>query len=274
MILDSITLTDFGLYAGRQEIRPSPTCARQADRPLRRPQRRRQDDPPRCAPARPSSAPAPRPRAAVASVTPTISPAASTTGLRNRRAAIQLNFRHTTDGAEDRYTLRRAWREDVGGKCREEFRVLKNDRLASTLADNWVAQVDNLLPYNIAHLFLFDGEQIERYASPDEAATLIGTAIQNLLGLDLVEQLDKDIRVYERRKSAERLDGGGRAQLLEAEKELRRLRERLLAVKQQRAALQTHHIVPRRRELRTIEDEFRRLGGDLFERRTGRRAGR
>ena len=42
---------------------------------------------------------------------------------------------------------------------------------------------------------------------------------------------------------------------------------RLLAVKQQRAALQTHHVERRRRELAAIEDEFRRLGGELFERR-------
>lgn len=266
MILDSITLTDFGLYAGRQEIDlvpPEPgkpivlfgglngggkTTLLDALQLVFFGSR-----------AKTSS----RGRLGYADyLSRCIHDKA-----RNRRAAIQLTFRHTTDGAEERYTLRRTWHEDGGGKCREEFRVLKNDRLASALADNWVAQVDNLLPYNIAHLFLFDGEQIERYASPDEAATLIGTAIQNLLGLDLVEQLDKDIRVYERRKSAERLDDGGRAKLLEAEEELRRLRERLLAVKQQRAALQTHHIGPRRRELRAIEDEFRRLGGDLFERR-------
>lgn len=185
----------------------------------------------------------------------------------NRRATIQLTFRQTTAGTQDRYILRRTWREDARGRCREEFCVLKNDRLAPALADNWEAQVDALLPYNIAHLFLFDGEQIERHASPEEAGALIGTAIQNLLGLDLVERLDKDVRVYERRKNAERLDVGGRAKVQEAEGELRRLREQLLAVKQQRAALQTHHLEPRRRELRAIEDEFRRLGGDLFERR-------
>lgn len=184
-----------------------------------------------------------------------------------RRASIQLTLRQVTDGVEDRYILRRAWREDDRGKCQDEFRVLKNDRFAPGLAENWAAQVDNLLPYNIAHLFLFDGEQIERYASPEEAGALIGTAIHNLLGLDLVEQLQKDIGVYERRKRAERLDSTGRAQLEEAEEELRRLRERVAAAKQRRASLQTHDIEPRRRELGEVEDEYRRLGGDLFENR-------
>ena len=266
MILDGIALTDFGLYAGRQEIDLAPP-----------------------APGKPivlfgglngggkttlldalqlvffgsRAKTSSRGRLGYADYLSRCIHDKAT----NRRAAIQLTFRHTIAGAEDRYTLRRAWCEEANGKCREEFRVLKNDRLAPALADNWVAQVDNLLPYNIAHLFLFDGEQIERYAAPEEAATLIGTAIQNLLGLDLVEQLDKDIRVYERRKSAERLDDGSRAQVLTVEEELDRLHDRIAAVNQQRAALRTHNIEPRRRELHAIEDEFRRLGGDLFERR-------
>ena len=266
MILDNIVLTDFGLYAGRQEIHLAPPAP---GKPivlfggLNGGGKTTILDALQLAFFGPRAKTSSRGRLRYADyLSRCIHDKAPV-----RRAAIQLNFRHTIAGVEDCYTLRRAWREDASGKCREEFRVLKNHRLASALADNWVAQVDNLLPYNIAHLFLFDGEQIERYASPEEAATLIGTAVQNLLGLDLVEQLDRDIRVYERRKTAERLDDRSRAQFLEAQEELRRSRERLLAVKHQRAALQTHHIEPRQRELRAIEDEFRRLGGDLFDRR-------
>lgn len=266
MILDSITLTDFGLYGGRQEIQLAPPAS---DQPivlfggLNGGGKTTILDALQLVFFGSRAKTASRGRLGYADYLSRCIHHKSP----DRRAAVQIAFRHTTDGVEDRYTLRRSWHEDAAGRCREEFRVLKNDRLARALADNWVAQVDNLLPYNIAHLFLFDGEQIERYASPDEAAALIGTAIQNLLGLDLVEQLDKDIRVYERRKAAERLDDGSRARLLEAEDEMRRLRERLVAVKQQGAALRTHHIEPRKRELRAIEDEFRRLGGDLFERR-------
>ena len=266
MILDSITVTDFGLYAGRQEILLTPPAS---GKPivlfggLNGEGKTTLLDALQLVFFGPRAKTSSRGRLGYADYLSRCIHAKA----HKRRAAVQVAFRHTSDGNEDRYTLRRAWREEAAGKCREEFRVLKNDRLAPALADNWAAQVDNLLPHNIAHLFLFDGEQIERYASPDEAATLIGTAIQNLLGLDLVEQLDKDVRAYERRKGAERLDHEGREQLREAEEELRRLRERLLAVKQQRAALQTHHIEPRRRELRAIEEEFRRLGGDLFERR-------
>lgn len=181
-------------------------------------------------------------------------------------ASIQLKFRHTSEGSEDRYTLKRSWVR-TGDRCTEEFNVLKNDRLAPALADNWASQVEELMPANIAHLFLFDGEQIERYASPAESASLVATAIQNLLGLDIVDQLDKDMRVFERRKKSERLDDGARTKLAAAEAELQALRARIDHVKQDRAALRTHRIERRRRDLQTVEDEFRRLGGDLFERR-------
>lgn len=265
MILDSIALTDFGLYSGRQEILLAPPAP---GKPivlfggLNGGGKTTLLDALQLVFFGPRAKTSSRGRLSYADyLSRCIHDKAP------RRASIQLTFRNTTAGAEDHYTLRRAWREDAAGKCREEFRVLKNDRLAPALADNWAAQVDNLLPYNIAHLFLFDGEQIERYASPDEAAALVGTAIQNLLGLDLVDQLHKDIRVYERRKSAERLDDASRAQFIEAEEELRRLRELFGTVNQQRAALRTHHLEPLRRDLRGLEDEFRRLGGDLFERR-------
>ena len=53
---------------------------------------------------------------------------------------------------------------------------------------------------NIAKLFFFDGEQVESYAAQDNSTQLIGGAIQNLLGLDIVDRLEKDLRTYLRRK--------------------------------------------------------------------------
>ena len=184
----------------------------------------------------------------------------------DRSAGIQLRFRHTVAGREDCYVVRRLWRQ-ANSKCRETLSVMKNDRLAPTLADNWTTQVEEFLPVNIAHLFLFDGEQIERYASPSDSASLISTAVQNLLGLDVVDQLGKDIRVYERRKIGERLDDTARAKVTAAETELRIRTRQIEGLRQDRAALQANQIDRCRAELTTIEGEFRLLGGDLFEQR-------
>ncbi len=184
----------------------------------------------------------------------------------NLSASVQISFRHTTEGNEDRYALKRSWSR-ANGRCTEHFHVLKNDRLAPTLADNWAFQVEDLMPANIAHLFFFDGEQIERYASPAESASLVGTAIQNLLGLDVVDQLEKDVRVFERRKRSEQLDDHARAKVEAAEAEIQELRARISRVKQNRASLRTHRIDRRQLDLKAVEEEFRRIGGDLFEQR-------
>ena len=143
----------------------------------------------------------------------------------------------------------------------------KNGRKEPVLAENWVTQVEEFIPPNIAHLFLFDGEQIEGYASYEHSSELIGTAIQNLLGLDMVDQLEKDLLVYERRKRSEKRDDATLTQVKAAETELRELRNRADRLNQERASLRTHGIDRTKRALARVENEYRRLGGDLFDER-------
>lgn len=183
-----------------------------------------------------------------------------------QEAGVRISFRHTMDGQEECYVIDRSWRL-ANGNCKERFEVLKNGSLDPALADNWANQVDDFIPANIAHLFLFDGEQIERYASQQDSSLLIGTAIQNLLGLDMVDQLDKDLQVYERRKRLQEKDQGAQAEIAGFDKELRDMRAGVQSLKQERAALRTHQIDRKQRELGQIEEKYRKLGGDLYDQR-------
>lgn len=183
-----------------------------------------------------------------------------------QEAGVRISFRHTVDGQEECYVIDRSWRL-ANGSCKERFEVLKNGHLDPALAENWASQVDDFIPANIAHLFLFDGEQIERYASQKDSSLLIGTAIQNLLGLDMVDQLDKDLQVYERRKRLQEKDRGAQAEIAALENELRDIRKAADALKQERAALRTHQIDRSRRELAQVEEKYRNLGGDLYDKR-------
>jgi DNA sulfur modification protein DndD len=187
-------------------------------------------------------------------------------GSNTPEAGVRISFRHTVDGREECYVIDRSWRLANGG-CKERFEVLKNGSLDPALADNWASQVDDFIPANIAHLFLFDGEQIERYASQQDSSALIGTAIQNLLGLDMVDQLDKDLQVYERRKRMQEKDSGSQAEVGALEKELRDARAQADSLKQERASLRTLQIDRKRREFAQIEEKYRKLGGDLYDQR-------
>ncbi len=187
-------------------------------------------------------------------------------GSGTREAAIELSFRHTVDGKEDRFRLHRSWRPGGNG-YREHFEVLKNKKRDDGLAEHWITQVEDLIPPNIANLFLFDGEQAEGYAAQDSSMRLIGTAIHNLLGLDVVDQLDKDIQTYQRRKRGEEKDDPSRGEIEKAEASLKKLRERLSDLRQEQAGLRTNQIDPARKALRAAENEYRKLGGELYEKR-------
>lgn len=185
-------------------------------------------------------------------------------GAGQREAGIEITFRHTVQGQEEHYHLSRFWKRSGNG-CKERFDVLKNGEAQPSLADNWATQVEEFFPANIAHLFLFDGEQVEAYASRQDSAALIGAAIQNLLGLDMVDQLEKDLQVYERRKRAEKKDDPRLAEIETAQDTMRNLRQRLDALKQERAALQTHQIDKQRRALRKVDGDYRKIGGTLYD---------
>ena len=164
-----------------------------------------------------------------------------------REAAVEIAFRHTIDGKEDRYRLHRSWRMGKNGGCKEHFEVLKNRRRDAALAENWIDQVEDFIPPNIAKLFFFDGEQVESYAAQENSTQLIGGAIRNLLGLDIVDQLEKDLRTYLRRKRMEDKDDPLRGEIEQAEAALKELRQRIADLKQEQAALQATRIDPARK---------------------------
>ena len=187
-------------------------------------------------------------------------------GSLTKEVALEIAFRHTTDGIEDQYRLHRSWRI-INGSCRENFQVFKNRRREDALAENWISYLEDLMPVNISSLFLFDGEQIERYASPANSSRMIGEAIRNLLGLDVVDQLEKDLIVYSRRKRAEDKRDPKLHEIKEQESVLKDIRSKISNLKQNQAELKTKCLDPAYKELREVEKIFRTLGGELYDQR-------
>jgi len=183
-----------------------------------------------------------------------------------QEAGVELSFRHTSNGTEHSYRLIRSWSVASGGACREAFEVLRDGTLDRVATENWAERVEEFMPARIASLFLFDGEKIESYADPEEAPALIATAVHNLLGLDIVEMLAADLSTLERRKRADRpvIEGGTAADQARA----------LLAERRERR-VELHRIVAAgndaldraSREMKAVDERFRREGGDLYERR-------
>ena len=187
-------------------------------------------------------------------------------GISVSEAAIEISFRYTFKGSEEQYLLDRSWRRNNKG-CIENVEVWKNGVREPALADNWTSQVEEFFPANIAHLFLFDGEQAEAYAGHEDSSALIESAIKNLLGLDMVDRLQKDLVVYERRKRSEDKIELQHTEILRAQDAVRDLRKHIDGLTQERAALRTHRIDRCQRALQEVEDNYRKSGGSLYDRR-------
>ena len=182
------------------------------------------------------------------------------------QASVSVVFRRMENGEEARYRVARGWKKS-GGDARETLEVTRNKRPDKALAENWPRLAEEILPANIAHLFFFDGEKVESYASPEGARELVSTGVRNLLGMDLVERLQKDLLVLERRRQGEATPAPDLEAVRGKEKELAELRGRVRRLTEKKAELRTRKLDPARRNLEKLEEEYRARGGDARDRR-------
>jgi DNA sulfur modification protein DndD len=116
-------------------------------------------------------------------------------------ASVAVRFRRTVEGREQSFEVQRGWFEQ-GSSLRETFNVTVDGEPDRVLATHWNEHVEGMLPPRIAPLFFFDGEQIEQFAQLERSGEIVSTAVSGLLGLDIVERLELDLEVFERRKVA------------------------------------------------------------------------
>ena len=114
---------------------------------------------------------------------------------------ITMCFRTYLDGVEESYRISRSWKFE-GKSLSEKFKVEVNHRENSVLEKSWDEFVDSFIPVRLSHLFFFDGEKIEEFATPESAKELLAQGIHSLLGIDTVSQLEKDLEVVVRKKQS------------------------------------------------------------------------
>ncbi|MFT3868427.1 MAG: DNA sulfur modification protein DndD [Nibricoccus sp.] len=100
----------------------------------------------------------------------------------------------------------------------------------------------------------------------DNAASMLTTAINTLLGIDLVDRLEKDLVVYERDISKDQHGGQGSSELTQREAKHVSFQEELRNLLFEKGKLQNETDQLQKR-VEKEEANFRRQGGDLFARR-------
>jgi DNA sulfur modification protein DndD len=128
-------------------------------------------------------------------------------------AAVALEFDYAEAGVVHRYSVRREWA--LRGKAVVETLLLEKDggAISSVPRDEWHHFLQELIPPGVSQLFFFDGEKISEIAEGEEDNEQLGEAVRGLLGIDLVSRLRVDLGLYLARH--EKADTNGVASRLE-----------------------------------------------------------
>jgi DNA sulfur modification protein DndD len=139
------------------------------------------------------------------------------------KASVALELLHARFGDKTKYRIIRSW--EVRGKdgANEKLIIFRNDEKTAFLVDEQAQSfITQLIPTGVAQFFFFDGEKIASLAQ-DDTDVVLADAVRRLLGLDLTERLDSDLSVYLRQLRANRVDAKTRDEIAELQAQLDRL---------------------------------------------------
>lgn len=114
-------------------------------------------------------------------------------------AGVELSFWYMHAGRRLRVRVERCWKRSARSVT-ECLNVLKDGQeldIDPAEYQNWLS---GMIPPGLAALCFFDAERLDALADPEQHSALLGEILRRLLGLDLVERLQSDLRYYVRRQ--------------------------------------------------------------------------
>jgi len=119
---------------------------------------------------------------------------------KEEKFSVSLNVSFDGFPVNGSLTICRSWTKASKG-YKEEFTVNPSEDLELEITEeeredieqNWAEIMQRTLSPELSDLFFFDGEKIIKLADEKTSSLLFKESISTLLGLDLVEQLEKDI---------------------------------------------------------------------------------
>ncbi len=116
-----------------------------------------------------------------------------------RAASVTLSFSRHEEGRTVHYEVQRAWAAR-GTSVIDSIELTRNGMPVDNIpSEDWDHYLEDMIPSGISQLFFFDGEKIQDIA--DDASTDgLRDSIRSLLGLDLIDQLRSDLAIYTARR--------------------------------------------------------------------------
>ena len=118
-------------------------------------------------------------------------------------ASIKIDLTIDNDAKSENLCIERKWFENENGNIKEILTIFRDGEEDLAIKANWYDYIQNLFPLSTMPLFFFDGEKIEDLANPSKSSDIIRSAINGLLGLDIIDQCKTNLDLFTSRKAKE-----------------------------------------------------------------------
>jgi DNA sulfur modification protein DndD len=185
-------------------------------------------------------------------------------GLRaESEGAVELQFTHSSQGIAHTYRIHRSWEVGTNGNAKERLEIVCDGVLNKTLTEQWADHIEAILPVRLSPFFFFDGEKIAALADPQSAPEVLRTALDALLGLDIVDRLRIDLIALERRKRSASVTSQGFASEISSLEAAKNAAEDNQRTKAQDVAAVRNQLQLVERNKRALEERYASEGGLL-----------
>lgn len=176
-------------------------------------------------------------------------------------ASITLDFDYSESGQVHRYEVTRSWAVR-GQSIVESLDIVKDGHeITSVPRDEWHFFLQDLLPPGVSQLFFFDGEKIKDIAEDSASDEHLSQAIRSLLGIEMVSRLRTDLGLFISRQERAGADDSA-SRLDEVVRDHAKLGEELALLRENIAELRTQ-FDGQERTAERAQQRFVATGGDV-----------
>ena len=180
-------------------------------------------------------------------------------------ASVGMEFEYSHFGEVNTYYVERKWGTNGTKNISEKLTITKNgERLDESREEDWQDFITGLVPPGLSQLFFFDGEKIQKIIEDNNNAEF-KNSVKMLLGLDLIERLQADLKIYKSRNLKDHYPGPFKKELESLNKEKMSIEE-ARKKKRDKLAVIENQVLKLENELSTYREKIRAQGYDYLKR--------
>lgn len=182
----------------------------------------------------------------------------------DEKSYVELQF-VMNESSREEYVIRREW-DARSAKTVEYVTVEKNGKKDVFLAANWAMFIENVLPSALSSFYFFDGEKIAELAV-DHSDSQIKSSIRSMLGIGVLDVLKGDLEKVRRGMQKSIKQDQAAAELDTLKKECSSLEENLQE-EEEKITASNEKLEKLNEKLEHLHHTYMVKGGDVMEHRT------